>query len=107
MASTPGNRSVGGRGGRRRGRDGGGVLGTERFAALQVAAWVDEMAVPLDVTVLGADHEHDQVVVTGVREASRRGRLDVDEAAGADLTHVAVDLESGRARVDEIELVLR
>src|SRR5262249_18551447 len=67
---------------------------------------VDEMAVALDVAALAADDEHDQVVVAGVRELARGRRLDVAQAAGAELAHLSIHLEPRRALVDEVELVL-
>src|SRR5215472_8153202 len=64
------------------------------------------MAVALDVAALAADDEHDQVVVAGVRELARRRRLDMAQAAGAELAHLPIDLEPRRALVHEVELVL-
>src|SRR5262249_43557954 len=64
------------------------------------------MAVALDVAALAADDEHDQVVVAAVRELARRRRLDVAQAAGAELAHLALHLEPRRALVHEVELVL-
>src|SRR5436190_21393254 len=78
----------------------------ERLAPLEVALGVDEMAVSLDVPVLAADDEQDEVAVADARDLPRRRRLDVAEAAGAELPHLAVDLESCRAAVHEVELVL-
>src|SRR5262249_5877833 len=49
---------------------------------------------------------HDQVVVAGVRELARGRRLDVAQAAGAELAHLPFHLEPRRALVDEVELVL-
>src|SRR6266542_1711513 len=43
-------------------------LGAERPPPLQVALWVDQVAVALDVAVLATDDEHDEVVVPGVGE---------------------------------------
>src|SRR5690348_1819837 len=64
------------------------------------------MSVSLDVTVLAAEREQDEVPVAGVPETPRRRRLDVHRSARLDLERLAVDLESGAPRVHEVELVL-
>ena len=64
------------------------------------------MAVAADVAVLRADDEHDEVLVTDARHPPWRRRLDVADAARPQLPHLAADLESSPAAVDEVELVL-
>src|SRR5690349_720819 len=82
-------------------------LRAEGAAPFEVALRVDELPVALDVAVLAADHEHDEVLaVARVREPSRHGRLDVHQAALADLAGLVGDLEPRAAAVHEIELVL-
>ena len=44
--------------------------------------------------------------VAGVRDAARRRRADVEDAAGPELARLVADLDPRRARVDEVELVL-
>src|SRR5439155_7101440 len=82
------------------------VSSSERLTPRQVAVGVDEVTVSLHVAVLPAHDEHDQVVAAGVREPSRRSRLDVDEAARAELTILTFHLEARRPGMDEVELVL-
>ena len=65
------------------------------------------MAVALDVAVLAADDEQDEVVVGAVRDLAGRRRLDVHEPALADDVLVAVERERRGAAVDEVQLVLR
>ena len=67
----------------------------------------DELSVAGDVAALAADDQKHEFVVGSVRDAARRCRLDVDEAALGDDVLGALDLERGRAAVDEVELVLR
>src|SRR3954447_934238 len=81
-------------------------LPPERRSPFGVLLRVDELPVAGDVAVLAADDEHDQVVVADVRNLPRGRRLDVAQTARAELAYLAVDLEPGRARVDEVELVL-
>src|SRR4051794_6893324 len=81
-------------------------LPPERRSPFGVLLRVDELPVAGDVAVLAADDEHDQVVVADVRNLPRGRRLDVAQAARAELPYLAVDLEPCRARVDEVELVL-
>src|SRR5438094_896394 len=64
------------------------------------------MTVALDVAVLAADDEHDQLLVADVRDLARRRRLDVADPARSEGPLLAVDLELRRAAVDEVELVL-
>ena len=61
------------------------------------------MPVALDVAVLAAEGEEHEILVTGVPEVTRGRRLDVDSAAWAELERLAIDLEAGAARVDEVE----
>jgi hypothetical protein len=63
------------------------------------------VAVAADVPVLGADHEHDEILVAA-RDAARGRRLDVGDSAGLELEGLARDLEPRPATVDEVELVL-
>jgi hypothetical protein len=81
------------------------VAGAEGAAALLVLG-MHEVAVAPDVAVLAADDEQHEVVVAGVPEAPRRGRLDMTDAAGLELDDLAAHLEPGPAPVDEVELVL-
>src|SRR6185312_11943963 len=82
-----------------------GVAGREPPPAIDVGG-VDHLAVTLDVAVAAADREQHELVVAGVPEPPRGGRLDVHGAARAELERLAVDLEPGRPGVDEVELVL-
>jgi hypothetical protein len=59
------------------------------------------VAVAAGVPALGADDEHDEVLVADVRDAARRRRLDVGDPAGAELERLARDLEARTAAVDE------
>ena len=60
------------------------------------------MAVAFDVAVLAADDEEHQILgVARVRDAARRRRLDVDQAAGTENTLLAVDLEEGLRRTTD------
>src|SRR5438067_11294051 len=81
--------------------------GPERLAPLEVALRIDEVAVALNVAGLCTDDQQDEVVVAGVRHLARRRRLDVHQRAGAELAHLAADLDAGRPAVDEVQLVLR
>ena len=72
----------------------------------EVELRVHELAVALDVAALAADDEDDEIVVGAVRDQSLRRRLDVHEAALADLVLVAVERERRGAAVDEVQLVL-
>src|SRR5262245_55502870 len=84
----------------------GALARTERAPALEVGR-VDEVPVPLDVAALAADDEQHELLRLGrVRHLARRRRLDVDEAARAELSRLAVDLHAGTAAMDEVELVL-
>src|SRR5207248_7302587 len=66
-----------------------------------------DVTVALDVAVLAADDEEHEILVGPVADAPRRRRLDVHEPACLDDVLLALDLERGRAAVDEVELVLR
>ena len=64
------------------------------------------MPVPPDVAALPADHEEDEVVLARVPKAPGGLRLDMAEAAGAQLEGLPVDLEACDAPMHEVELVL-
>ena len=81
--------------------------GAEGAAALDVGG-IDHLSVPLDVAARAADDEqHQLLVLRPVGYAARRGRLDVEKAAWAELEHLVANLDAGAAAVDEVELVLR
>ena len=65
------------------------------------------MTVPLDVAALAADDEDDRVVVARVRDAPRRRRAAVEEAALVELARLAADVDPDAPPVHEVELVLR
>ena len=65
------------------------------------------MPVALDVAVLAADDEQDEILgVARVETGPRRRRLDVQQAALAELAHLVADLDARPAAMDEVELVL-
>src|SRR5690242_961243 len=81
------------------------VAGREPPPAIDVGR-VDHLAVALDVAVAAADREQHEVVAAGVPEPPRRGRLDVHRAPRPEVERLALDLEPGHPRMDEVELVL-
>src|SRR5436305_2804996 len=83
------------------------VLPAERAAPLEIALRVDELPVALDVAVLAADHEYDEIVALAcIREPARHRRLDVHQTALAELARLVGDLEACSTAVDEVQLVL-
>lgn len=82
------------------------LASSEGSAPFEIAVWVDEVAISVNMATLPTDDEQNQILGTTVPHLSLRRRGGMEKPTGRKQSRLAVNLDFGRSGMHEVQLVL-